>query len=99
MIELSTVVRQLRRELVTAVDTAADERLRFELGPIELEVALAVTREGEMNGKVRFWVAELGGDLKDSHATTQRIKLTLQPVLAGSPNPPYVSGTASERER
>ncbi|GAA4105582.1 trypco2 family protein [Actinomadura miaoliensis] len=99
MIELSTVIQQLRRELGAAVDAAASERLRFELGPIELEVTVAVTEEGGAQGKVKFWVVELGGDLKDTHATTQRIKLTLQPTVAGSSEPPHVSGTAGAGER
>jgi Trypsin-co-occurring domain 2 len=99
MIELSTVIRELRRELSTAIGAAAGERLQLGLGPIELEVSVAITSGQDAGGKVRFWVVELGTDLKDAETTTQRIKLTLQPALADSAEPPYVSGRTGDRER
>ncbi|MEV6510176.1 trypco2 family protein [Streptomyces sp. NPDC051642] len=34
--------------------------LWFELGPVELELALSVGKEGRAGGKVRFRFAELG---------------------------------------
>jgi hypothetical protein len=48
---------------------------------------------------VWFWVIELGGDAKASQASTQRIKLALQPRLAGSSEPPWVAGEATPWER
>ena len=47
---------------------------RFELGPVELELALSVGKEGGAGGKVRFWVAELDTEGKASHTSTRRIK-------------------------
>jgi hypothetical protein len=97
MIELSTIIRELRAELTTAIDAARDEPLQLELGQIELEVTVAVTQEDALGGKVRFWVLELGADLKDSSASTQRVKLTLQPKVGD--RAPAVSGRAESGER
>lgn len=36
------------------------EDLRFEVGPVELELTVAVSEEAGSNAKVRFWVIELG---------------------------------------
>jgi hypothetical protein len=99
VIELATVIKELRRELETAVDAAADERIQLELGPIELEVSVAVTQEGSGAVKVRFWVLDLGADIGDTHVSTQRIKLTLQPRVRGSSAAPWVAGPAGDRER
>ena len=84
MIELAEVISQLRAELDQARKAAEGEELRFGLGPVELEVTVALDREGKTGGKVKFWVAEVGAEGKLSSTSTQRIKLTLQPTI-GSP--------------
>lgn len=99
MIELAQVIRELRAELAQAQHAADGEALRLELGPIELELTLAVSREGGANGKVRFWVLEVGADGRTSGSSMQRVKLTLSPRLAGSAETPYVSGEAAATER
>lgn len=48
-----------------AMNAGEGEPLRFELGPVELEAAVAVEKGGGANAKVRFWVIELGGDAED----------------------------------
>ena len=95
MIELAEVIRQLRGELNRARQGAADEDLRFELGPIELEVTVELEKEGGVDAKVRFWVAELGGDARVGTTNTQRIKLTLQPTLPSSGAPAAETRRAS----
>jgi len=99
MIELAAVVRQLRDELDEARRDAAGEDLQFELGPVELEMTVALSREGTAGGKVRIWVLEAGAEGKAGSISTQRINLTLHPRLAGSTAPPYIAGEAGERER
>jgi hypothetical protein len=86
LIELAEVICQLRAELDRARAAAADEALRFELGPIELEVAVALEAVGGVEAKVRFWVVEIGTDAQATSTSTQRIKLTLHPsVTDGAP--------------
>jgi Trypsin-co-occurring domain 2 len=51
-------------------------------GPVELEATVAVEKGDGVGAKVRFWVIQLGGDAKATQASTQRLKLALQPRLA-----------------
>jgi hypothetical protein len=99
VIELADVISQLRTELDDARTRASDAELRFELGPIELEVTVALEKEAGAEAKIRFWVVELGADGTVTGTSTQRIKLTLNPVLAPDPahpehrpGTPFVSG-------
>lgn len=99
MIELTTVVKELRSQLTKAVDEALDEEIRFELGPIELELSVVVTQEDNVSGKIHFWIIGVDGNSKDTASSTQRIKLTLQPKKANSTTTPWISGSSGERER
>jgi hypothetical protein len=92
MIELADVVSDLRKELDRARHTSADEELRFELGPIELEVSVGLSKEGGAAAKVRFWVVDMGVDMKASSMSTQRIKLTLHPALPGQEAASRIAG-------
>ena len=96
---LASVVRQLRAELNEAMDDAADERLRFELGPVELCLTVTVSREATPGAKIRFWVVEAGADARVSREAAQDIKLVLTPrdMKAplgpdGKPAPPLIRG-------
>jgi hypothetical protein len=77
---LAETIRALRSELISAMESGEDERLHFQLGPVQLEVTLAITREGGGDAGVRFGVVSFGakGDLKD--AATHHLTLSLQPV-------------------
>ena len=93
-LELASVVRQLRTELNEAMADAEGERLRFELGPVELSLTVTVGREAAPGAKIRFWVVEAGADAKVSREAVQDIKLVLTPrdmrrrwVLTGSRPP------------
>jgi hypothetical protein len=99
VIELSEMISELRRELDQAIDAGADERLRFELGPVEVEVTVGVDSKGTAGAKVRFWVVELGGDAELARSSLQRIKLTLQPRLTGTRGRPEISDAERPGER
>jgi hypothetical protein len=99
VIELSDMISELRRELDQAMDDGADERLKFELGPVEVEVSVGLDSKGKAGAKVRFWVVELGADAEIARSSLQRIKLTLQPRLAGVAGRPEISDTERARER
>lgn len=81
MIELASVIRDLRAELEAAVAAADDAALVFELGPVELEVSVAVDRSASAGAKVRFWVVESNAGGAVESTRTQRIKLVLTPGL------------------
>ncbi|WP_087071994.1 trypco2 family protein [Arthrobacter sedimenti] len=84
MIDLVDVIRDLRTQISQAQLASIGEDLQFELGPIELEMSVAVTEEISGQGKVRFYVLEMGASGKESELTTQRIKMTLTPRGANS---------------
>jgi hypothetical protein len=105
-VELASVVRQLRAELNEAVADAQGERLRFELGPVQLSLTVTVGREGGPGAKVRFWVVEAGGEAKLSRESVQEIKLVLTPIdteappgPSGKPTRPLIEGSAVPGER
>ncbi|MFB7494554.1 trypco2 family protein [Streptomyces sp. NPDC056161] len=99
VIELASVIRDLREELQQAVVAAQGETLRFELGTIELELSVALERTGHAEARVRFWVVESGADATVNSTSTQLVKLTLQPTLQGSPDRPFVVGRADPDEQ
>ncbi|MFI6482488.1 trypco2 family protein [Nonomuraea sp. NPDC050663] len=97
MPELSDVITELRAEISRAMRSAADHDLQFEVGPIELEVTVAVTDGKKGDGKLKLWVVETGGELSKSQATTHRVLLTLTPT-SRSKAPIKVTGAAFEDE-
>jgi hypothetical protein len=98
-VELAELIGQLRAELTEAMRAGDREELRFELGPVELELTLAVSKEVKPGAKVRFLVVEVGADASVASSGTQRIKLTLDPRRAGHPGRPFVSGDEEQGER
>lgn len=94
MIELAAVIRDLRAELEAAVAAADGAALVFELGPVELEVQVAVERSGSGGARVRFWVVDADVQGRAVQTGTQKVKLSLTPRLAGTGLSPKVSGQA-----
>lgn len=78
---LSDVLVQLRKELAAAQEKAEKEDVKFTVKDIEVELQVAITKEGK--GKVGFkvWLLDgkAGGGL--SHKQTHTIKLHLDPRL------------------
>jgi hypothetical protein len=99
-VELADVIRQLRSELQAAMKEGENELLRFEAGPVELELTIAVEKTAGPTAKVRFWVLDVGADARFASASTQRIKLTLRPRVLGMPDrDPLIYGTTLPGER
>jgi hypothetical protein len=99
MIELFELIRDLRAELSEAIAAAPASGLWFELGPVEIEASISVEKSASGAAKVRFWVVEAGSEAALSSSSLQRVKITLQPRIAGTDSAPYVSGTEEARER
>jgi len=104
-LELASVVQQLRAELNEAMSEAEGERLRFELGPVELSLTVTVGREATPGARIRFWVIDAGADAKISREAVQDIKLVLTPRDTqaplgpdGKPVPPLIRGKQVEGE-
>jgi hypothetical protein len=99
VIELASVIRDLRDELEAAIVAGDGRKLRFELGPIELEASIMIEAAGQGEAKARFWVVELGSQGSFDRTSTQRIKLTLSPRLGHDDVPPLISGHTEPHER
>ncbi|BCL27118.1 trypco2 family protein [Streptomyces aurantiacus] len=80
MVDLATVISDLRVQLNTALEEGKDEKIRFELGPVELEFEVAVTKVTGVDGGLRVKVLSFGAKRSRSKGTTHNMKLTLQPV-------------------
>jgi hypothetical protein len=89
---LADAVRELRRELTEAMAAGEDEPLRFELGPIEVEFALTLRRNGEGSAGANFVVVSIGAKAGMSSETLHRLKLTLNPQEAESGRPAKIAG-------
>jgi hypothetical protein len=79
-IPLADVIKELREELAGAIEAGKEHEIRFKPGPIEIELAMQVEKEASGKGGVRFWVVELGGDIKAGQVQSHKIKLSLQLV-------------------
>ncbi len=77
---LADTIAAVRRELSLARAAGQGQPVQFRTGPVELEFEVAVTRTGGGQAGVQLWVLTLGGKGELGQATTQRIKVTLQPV-------------------
>jgi hypothetical protein len=86
-IGLADAVKALRRELATAMEEGQGKSVRFELGPVEMEFLLQVTKDTEGSAGVKFWIASLGVQTGISSGSTHRVKLALTPkdTSGGSP--------------
>jgi Trypsin-co-occurring domain 2 len=77
---LADTIAAVRRELSAAQTAGQEQAVQFRTGPVELEFDVVVTRTRGGQAGVQISVLTLGGKLEREHATTQRIKVTLQPV-------------------
>ncbi len=99
-VELRELVAELRGELVAAMGDGEDAPIRFELGPIQIELTVTVEKASSAGAKVRFWVVDASADAQLSRSGVQRISLTLEPRRADSPSQrPMISGDAVPGER
>jgi hypothetical protein len=78
-LRLSDAIADLRAELTRALNEGTTEALQFDVGPIELELELAVTTEGGVKAETKWWVVSGGADARAERGTTHRLKLVLTP--------------------
>lgn len=81
-IPLADAIQALRRELAVAVREGVGEDLQFSLGPIELELQVAVSREAGGEAGIKFWVVSIGGRGSRSSTSVHTVKLSLTPISA-----------------
>jgi hypothetical protein len=99
-VELADLISQLRGELSRAMWLGDHGEIRFVPGPVELELTVAVEKNRQEGGKIRFWVLDGSVDRSQLSTVTQRITLTLDPRLASDPTrSPLISGAEVPGER
>jgi Trypsin-co-occurring domain 2 len=96
---LADTIAAVRRELSSAQAAGRGQPVQFRTGPVELEFEVAVTRTRGGEGGVQIWVLTLGGKLERGQATTQRIKVTLQPVNPETGEDARIADTRRSPER
>lgn len=79
---LAETIEALRNELTAAMERGSGKPLQFALGQVDVELTLAIIREGSGSGELRFGVVSFGAGGKAASETTHRLSLTLNPVAA-----------------
>jgi hypothetical protein len=91
---LSDAIEALRDDLAKAWWDGQNQRVRFKVEPVELTVQAGVTKTGEGSAGIKWHILTLGGGRKHETATTQVLKLRLQPMFYdadGRSLPPLIS--------
>lgn len=94
-IPLAEMIQELRKELVRA--QTRDEKIRFELEKVELELKVVVSNTSKGNAGVEFWVLSAGGDYEKKGETSHTIKLTLNAKDNQSGNKVVLSEDTTKR--
>lgn len=99
-IGVGEAVQALRDELLSAATAGASSDVRFEVGPIELEFAFTLSREGTAKAGVsRIFSALVSADVsgKVAKQDVHRVKFVLtpkdgsgNPLLISNENPPEI---------
>jgi hypothetical protein len=105
-IELADAIRVVREQLDIAREAGESEGTRFEVSSVEIELAVQVTKDGNVKGGVRLGVVSFDAGGGVSSASTHRVKLALSPSRDGEPLeinreiaklPPRHPGPATQR--
>lgn len=80
-IGLREAIQALRSELIEATAEATDQPIQFPVGSVQLEFQVGVTRDARADGKVRFWVLELGGGGGYQDQSVQKVTVNLEPPV------------------
>lgn len=81
---LADTIKALRAELTTAMAGGEGNELRFVLGPVTLDVAVAITKDAGGKFGVGFSVLSIGAKAGVSKEATDRITVSLQPMLVAA---------------
>jgi hypothetical protein len=85
-IPLAQAIGELRTELAAAIENAVDERLRFRVDAIEVELQLVATTTGKGEVGAGLWqVLTAKAAIEHARAATHKVKLVLN-VRTDSPN-------------
>lgn len=81
-IGLQEAIAALREELIDSVLAAKGERLRFQVGEINMEFQVEVERNIGATGGLKFYVVELGASGTEKDKSMHKVVIPLKPVRA-----------------
>jgi Trypsin-co-occurring domain 2 len=81
-IPLADAIRALREELAQAVRDGKDGEVRFQVGPVDLEFQVEISKEASGQAGIAFWLITAGGGGSRRRTTANTVKINLQPVDA-----------------
>lgn len=76
-IGLVEAIATLRSELREAVAAAKGQDVLFPVGTVDLEFQVAVTRDVHGDGKIKFWVMEVGAGTSYQTGSMHKVSLKL----------------------
>lgn len=82
---LAEAIRDLRAEITLATAQAQDAPVKFALGPIELELQVALNLKGSTKGEAKWLIVSIGAEAGVERERTHKVKLTLTPQGDGNP--------------
>jgi len=88
---LAEAIKGIRAELSEAMVASEGERLRFDVGPVELEFAVDIQRDLQGRAGVKVWVVEIAGSGGWSRDSSHRVKVTLNPIDTKTGQPARVA--------
>lgn len=80
-VRLAEAIEALRGELVQAMASAPVKGVRFRPGPVELTVEAALTKNVGGKAGIKWWLIEAGGEASRESVVTQKLTISLEPVL------------------
>jgi Trypsin-co-occurring domain 2 len=96
-IGLREAIHAVRSELIAATADATDQPVQFPVGSVQLEFQVGVTRDAGADGKVRFWVLELGASGRHQDQSVQTVTVNLEPPVDLEGRPVKVSRGSSSK--
>jgi len=79
-LELAEMIKSLRAELVKAQDGGEEEKIKFNVEEIELDLEISAVMEKEATIGAKFYVLTSQVKGNEKNTVTQKIKLKLKPV-------------------
>lgn len=86
-IGLVEAIASLRAELAEAAERGEAEDIRFPVAQVNLEFQIGVTRDVHGDGRLRFWVLELGAGGGYEAQTIQKVTISLGPPVDADGQP------------
>lgn len=87
-VELTDLIRDVRKALTDAMHSGGqdgDDEMKFELGPVDLELEFVVEKSHKPGVSARLFVVDVDYAHERSKTYTNRIKLNMQPRLLNQP--------------